>query len=228
MTPEWTQPQNIVPMVIETSGRGERAYDIYSLLLKERIIFLGTGINDQVANVIVAQLLFLDREDPEKDIQLYINSPGGAITRQPRYLRHDEPDPPGTCRRSRWVPPPRSVLLLRLGYEGKRYALPKLRRCTCISRSVALVVRPRDIEMSAQQRDHPWNSLENTAVRGTDSSATPDRDFYMNSEQAKEYGLSMRFLTRSEWHGLARVAQRNPSSSNEVKAEARYGEHHAR
>ena len=72
-------PQALIPMVIETSGRGERAYDIYSLLLKERIIFLGTGINDQVANTIVAQLLFLDREDPEKDIQIYINSPGGQV-----------------------------------------------------------------------------------------------------------------------------------------------------
>src|SRR5512143_281191 len=71
--------QNVVPMVVETSGRGERAYDIYSLLLKERIIFLGTPISDQVANLIVAQLLFLDREDPDKDIQLYINSPGGQV-----------------------------------------------------------------------------------------------------------------------------------------------------
>src|SRR5512136_3366909 len=70
---------SLIPMVIETSGQGERAYDIYSLLLKERIVFLGTPINDQVANVIVAQLLFLDREDPTKDIQLYINSPGGLV-----------------------------------------------------------------------------------------------------------------------------------------------------
>ena len=79
MDPRILTPQSLIPMVIETSGRGERAYDIYSLLLKERIIFLGTGINDQVANTIVAQLLFLDREDPEKDIQLYINSPGGQV-----------------------------------------------------------------------------------------------------------------------------------------------------
>src|SRR5512145_2411936 len=69
----------LVPMVIETSGRGERAYDIYSLLLKERIVFLGSGINDQIANLIIAQLLFLDREDPDKQIQMYINSPGGMI-----------------------------------------------------------------------------------------------------------------------------------------------------
>src|SRR5512136_2579565 len=79
MDPRILTPQSLIPMVIETSGRGERAYDIYSLLLKERIIFLGTGINDQVANLIVAQLLFLNREDPEKEIQMYINSPGGMI-----------------------------------------------------------------------------------------------------------------------------------------------------
>src|SRR5512140_2983525 len=72
-------PRNVIPMVIESSGRGERAYDIYSLLLKERIVFLGTPIDDQVANVIVAQLLFLNREDPEREIQMYINSPGGVI-----------------------------------------------------------------------------------------------------------------------------------------------------
>ena len=79
MNPETFRPQAIVPMVIETTGRGERAYDIYSLLLQNRIIFLGTAIDDQVANLIVAQLLYLDREDPTKDISLYINSPGGII-----------------------------------------------------------------------------------------------------------------------------------------------------
>ena len=74
------RPENIIPYVVERDPRGERTYDIYSLLLKERIVFLGTGINDQVANAIIAQLLFLDREDPERDINLYINSPGGVIT----------------------------------------------------------------------------------------------------------------------------------------------------
>jgi len=75
-----TRPSDIIPMVVETTNRGERAYDIYSLLLRERIIFLGTPIDDQIANVIVAQLLYLDREDPDRDIQLYVNSPGGVIT----------------------------------------------------------------------------------------------------------------------------------------------------
>ena len=73
-------PQNIIPMVVETGARGERAFDIYSLLLKERIVFLGTSINDQVSNAIIAQLLYLDREDPERDINLYVNSPGGVIS----------------------------------------------------------------------------------------------------------------------------------------------------
>ena len=85
--------KSVIPMVVETSGRGERAYDIYSLLLKERIIFLGTPIDDQVANVIVAQLLFLSREDPERGIQMYINSPGGHNLCWPGDLRYDENDP---------------------------------------------------------------------------------------------------------------------------------------
>ena len=111
-------------MVIETSGRGERAYDIYSLLLKERIIFLGTPINDQVANVIVAQLLFLDREDPEKDIQLYINSPGGqiyagmAIYDTMQLLRA----PVSTI--AVGVTASFGTVLLTAGAKGKRYALP--------------------------------------------------------------------------------------------------------
>ena len=85
-------PAAIVPMVVESTNRGERAYDIYSLLLRERIIFLGTPIDDQVANVIVAQLLYLNREDPERDIQLYIHSPGRLDHRRPRRLRHDAAD----------------------------------------------------------------------------------------------------------------------------------------
>ena len=89
------RPENVIPMVVETGTRGERAYDIYSLLLKERIIFLGSPIYDQVANNIIAQLLYLDREDPERDISLYINSPGGVIPAGPRYLRHDGAGPPG-------------------------------------------------------------------------------------------------------------------------------------
>ena len=117
-------PQSLIPMVIETSGRGERAYDIYSLLLQNRIIFLGTPITDQVANVIVAQLLFLDREDPEKDIQLYINSPGGqiyagmAIYDTMQLIRA----PISTI--AVGVTASFGTLLLTAGAKGKRYALP--------------------------------------------------------------------------------------------------------
>ena len=119
-----TVPESLIPMVIETTGRGERAYDIYSLLLKERIIFLGTPINDQVANVIVAQLLFLDREDPEKDIQLYINSPGGqiyaglAIYDTMQLIRA----PVSTI--AVGVTASFGTVLLTAGAKGKRYALP--------------------------------------------------------------------------------------------------------
>ena len=117
-------PEALIPMVIETTGRGERAYDIYSLLLKERIIFLGTPINDQVANVIVAQLLFLDNENPEKDIQLYVNSPGGviysgmAIYDTMQLIRA----PVSTI--AVGVTASMGTILLTAGAKGKRYALP--------------------------------------------------------------------------------------------------------
>src|SRR5512136_3435620 len=124
MSSEILTPHALISMVIETTGRGERAYDIYSLLLKERIVFLGTPINDQVANVIVAQLLFLDREDPDKDIQLYINSPGGmvysgmAIYDTMQLVRA----PISTI--AVGVTASFGTVLLTAGTKGKRYALP--------------------------------------------------------------------------------------------------------
>lgn len=124
MSSQILTPQSLIPMVIETSGRGERAYDIYSLLLKERIIFLGTPINDQVANLIVAQLLFLDREDPDKDIQLYVNSPGGqvyagmAIYDTMQLLRAQ------VSTIAVGVTASFGTVLLTAGAKGKRYALP--------------------------------------------------------------------------------------------------------
>ncbi len=121
---EMDLPSAIVPMVIEQTGRGERVYDIFSLLLKERIIFLGTPINDMVANVVVAQLLFLDREDPEKDIQLYINSPGGQITAgmaiyDTMQIVHS---PISTI--AVGMAASMGTILLAAGTKGKRFALP--------------------------------------------------------------------------------------------------------
>ena len=117
-------PQGIIPMVIEQSSRGERAFDIYSLLLKERIIFLGTPINDQVANLIIAQLLFLEREDPEKDISIYIHSPGGVISAglaiydTMRLMRCD------VATICVGMAASMATVLLAAGTKGKRYALP--------------------------------------------------------------------------------------------------------
>ena len=117
-------PEALIPMVIETSGRGERAYDIYSLLLKERIIFLGTPINDQVANVIVAQLLFLDNENPERDIQIYINSPGGVIYAGMAIYDTMQLVRAPVSTIAVGVTASFGTVLLTAGAKGKRYALP--------------------------------------------------------------------------------------------------------
>ncbi|NLL90192.1 MAG: ATP-dependent Clp protease proteolytic subunit, partial [Dehalococcoidales bacterium] len=117
-------PSSVIPMVIESGARGERAYDIYSLLLKERIIILGTQINDQVANVIVAQLLFLEREDPDKDIQLFINSPGGVIASGMAIydtMNLIRPDVSTICV---GMAASMATVLLSAGARGKRFALP--------------------------------------------------------------------------------------------------------
>lgn len=184
----------LIPMVIETSGRGERAYDIYSLLLKERIIFLGTPINDQVANLIVAQLLFLDREDPERQIQLYINCPGGMI-----YAGLAIYD---TIRQIR--PPVMTVavgltasfgtVLLAAGTRGRRYALPNATihmhqpwssggggQATDIEIQAREILRQRDLlnNILAERTGQPLSRIEEDT----------DRDFYMTAQQALDYGL---------------------------------------
>ena len=117
-------PKNIIPMVIESGSRGERAFDIYSLLLKERIIFLGTPINDQVANLLVAQLLYLDREDPERDISIYINSPGGVINSGFAILDTMNLIRPPVSTICVGLAASMATVLLCAGTKGKRYALP--------------------------------------------------------------------------------------------------------
>jgi ATP-dependent Clp protease protease subunit len=180
-------------MVIETSGRGERAFDIYSLLLKERIVFLGTPISDQVANVIVAQLLFLDREDPEKDIQFYINSPGGqiyagmAIYDTMQLIRA----PISTI--AVGVTASFGTLLLTAGAKGKRYALPHATihmhqpmggtqgQATEIEIQAREILRLRE-ELNRIMAHHTGQPIERI-------SEDTERDRYMTAEQAKEYGL---------------------------------------
>jgi ATP-dependent Clp protease protease subunit len=186
-------PQSLIPMVIETSGRGERAFDIYSLLLKERIVFLGTPINDQVANVIVAQLLFLDREDPGKDIQLYINSPGGmvyagmAIYDTMQLVRA----PISTI--AVGVTASFGTVLLTAGTKGKRYALPHATihmhqplggaqgQATEIEIQAKEILRLRE-DLNQILSQHTGQPIERI---GEDT----ERDRYMTASQAKDYGL---------------------------------------
>ncbi len=186
-------PENIIPYVVERDPRGERTYDIYSLLLKERIVFLGTGINDQVANAIIAQLLFLDREDPERDINLYINSPGGVITAG--FAIYDtmqliRPDVSTICV---GMAASMGTVLLCGGAKGKRYALPN----STIHMHQALggaQGQASDIEIAAREIIRMQDKIRNIISEHTGQSyekiaRDTDRDFYMSSEQAEEYGI---------------------------------------
>jgi ATP-dependent Clp protease, protease subunit len=193
MSSRVTVPESLIPMVIETSGRGERAYDIYSLLLKERIIFLGTPINDQVANVIVAQLLFLDNENPEKDIQLYVNSPGGviysgmAIYDTMQLIRA----PVSTI--AVGVTASMGTILLTAGAKGKRYALPH----ATIHMHQPLggaQGQATEIEIQAREILRLREEINEILVHHTGQTVEriqedTERDRYMTAVQAKEYGL---------------------------------------
>ena len=186
-------PEALIPMVIETSGRGERAYDIYSLLLKERIIFLGTPINDQVANVIVAQLLFLDNENPDRDIQIYINSPGGVIYAGMAIYDTMQLVRAPVSTIAVGVTASFGTVLLTAGAKGKRYALPHATihmhqplggaqgQATEIEIQAREILRLRE-ELNAILARHTGQTVE----RIQDDT---ERDRYMTAEQAKEYGL---------------------------------------
>ena len=188
------RPENIIPYVVERDPRGERTYDIYSLLLKERIVFLGPGINDQVANAIIAQLLFLDREDPERDINLYFNSPGGVITSGLAIydtMQLIRPDVSTICV---GMAASMGTVLLCGGAAGKRYALPN----STIHMHQALggaQGQASDIEIAAREIIRMQDKIRNIISEHTGQSyekiaRDTDRDFYMSSEQAEEYGLS--------------------------------------
>ena len=186
-------PQSIIPMVIETSPRGERAFDIYSLLLKERIVFLNTPINDQVANVIIAQLLFLEREDPDRDINLYITSPGGVVSAGLAIydtMQLINPDVSTICL---GMAASMATLLLSGGAKGKRYALPN---------STIHMHQPlggaqgqaSDIEIAAREIIRLQEKLrtmlaDNTGQPYDKIAMDTDRDYYLTAEQATEYGL---------------------------------------
>jgi ATP-dependent Clp protease protease subunit len=194
-------PHNIVPMVIENTGRVERAFDIYSLLLRERIVFLGTPIDDQVANLIVAQLLYLDREDPEKDINLYINSPGGVIYAGLAIYDTMHLIRPAVSTICVGMCASFGTVLLAAGAKGKRYALPN---STIHMHQPLGGVRGQasDMEIQAKEILRLRSLLNGIFVERTGQDQErivrdTDRDFFMNAEQAVAYGLVDEVLTAS-------------------------------
>ncbi len=187
------QSSLLVPMVIEKTGHGERAYDIYSRLLKERIIFLGTGVDDNVANLIIAQLLFLQSEDPTKDVHLYINSPGGSVTAGMAIydtMQFIKPDVATYCLGQAAS---MGAVLLTAGTKGKRYALPNAR---------IMIHQPwggaqgtaSDIQIQAQEIQRMKDELNKILAFHTGQplekvQKDTDRDFFMSAQESKDYGL---------------------------------------
>jgi len=184
---------SLVPFVIEQSGRGERAYDIYSRLLKDRIIFIGSPIDDTIANLIIAQLLFLEAEDPEKDIQFYINSPGGSVTSGMAIydtIQYIKSDVVTICM---GMAASMGALLLAAGAKGKRFALPNSR--IMIHQPLGGVQgQAADIEIHAREilliREKLNGILANHTGQPVERLARDtDRNFWMSSDEAKEYGI---------------------------------------
>jgi len=184
---------NLVPIVVEQTGRGERAYDIYSRLLKDRIVFLGTEVNDDVANLITAQFLFLESEDPEKEINFYINSPGGSVTAGMAIYDTME-----------FIRPPVSTLCLGqagsmgaiqllAGAKGRRYALPHS-RIILHQPLGGMQGQASDMEIHAKEILHAREDINNIIMKHTGQNLRKiekdtDRDYFMSPQQAVEYGL---------------------------------------
>jgi len=192
---------NLVPMVVEQSARGERAYDIFSRLLKERIIFIGTPIDDDVANLVVAQLLFLEKEDPDKDVEFYVNSPGGLVTAGLAIydtMQIVKPDVATIC-----VGQAASMaaVLLAGGAKGKRYALPNA-RIMIHQGSAGFHGSPSDIDIQAKEILRYKALLSEILAQHTGQPVEKvqqdtDRDFYMSAEEAREYGVIDEVLERA-------------------------------
>jgi len=192
----------LIPMVIEQSSRGERAYDIYSRLLKDRIIFLGSAINDEIANLLIAQLLFLESEEPDKDINFYVNSPGGIVTAGMAVydtMQYIKPDIATVC-----IGQAASMgaVLLAAGSVGKRYSLPNSR---------ILIHQPMggfqgqasDIAIQAKEIIRMKDTLNNILAQHTGQDiekiqTDTDRDFFMSGLEAKEYGLVDHVITKRD------------------------------
>jgi len=194
------QPSAIIPMVIETSARGERAYDIYSLLLRERIVFLGTPINDQIANLIVAQLLYLEREDADKDINLYINCTGGVVSAGLAIYDTIQLIRPEVSTICVGLAASMGTILLASGAKGKRFALPN----ATIHMHQAMggaQGQAADIEIAAKEIMRLQAIIRNVLAKHTGQTIKKitqdtDRDFYLDPQQAMEYGIIDEILTK--------------------------------
>jgi ATP-dependent Clp protease protease subunit len=194
----------LIPVVVEQSNRGERAYDIYSRLLKDRIIFMGEQVADGMANTVIAQMLFLESEDPDKDINLYINSPGGSVTAGLAIydtMQYIKPQVATICMGQTTS---MAALLLAAGAKGKRYALPHSRimihqplggaqgQATDIDIQAREILKMRDV-LNQILAKHTGQDLERIRV-------DTERDFFMSSEEALEYGIIDRVITTREMH----------------------------
>jgi ATP-dependent Clp protease, protease subunit len=199
----------MIPVVIEQSGRGERAFDIYSRLLRERIVFLGQAINDEVANLVIAQLLYLDAEDPEKDIYLYINSPGGSVTAGMGIFDTINQIRPNVSTICVGLAASMGAFLLSAGTKGKRMSLPHSR---------IMIHQPlggaqgqaTDIEIQAKEILYHKQKLNEWLAKHTGQpidkiQEDTERDFFMSAQEAVDYGL------------IDQVIERKPSSSNPVE-----------
>ena len=203
-SPEWLsqRPEALIPMVVESTSRGERAFDIYSRLLKERIIILGTPIDDQIANLIVAQLLFLESEDPDRDIWLYINSPGGSVTAGLGIydtMRHIRPDIATVCV---GMAGSMATPILAGGTKGKRYSLPHSTIHMHPAGGGARGYAP-DVEIMARELLRMQQVVRDLLSKDTGQSVERiakdfDRDLFMTPDQAKEYGIIDEILNRED------------------------------
>jgi ATP-dependent Clp protease, protease subunit len=206
---------NLVPMVVEQTSRGERAFDIYSRLLKENIVFIGTPIDDNVANLVIAQILFLASEDPEKDIALYINSPGGVTTSGLAILdtmNLVEPDIVTYCIGQAAS---MAAVLLAAGTKGKRYSLPYSRVLIHQPHATGLGGQAADIDIQARDILRTRELLNHILA---DSTGQPlekierdvDRDYIMDSRQALEYGIIDRVISKRQLPGNAHLQNGRP------------------
>jgi ATP-dependent Clp protease, protease subunit len=192
----------LIPMVIEQSSRGERAYDIYSRLLKDRIIFMGEQVQDDMANIVIAQMLFLESEDPDKDINLYLNSPGGVTTSGLAIydtMQYIKPDITTICMGQAAS---MGALLLAAGAKGKRYALPHSR--IMIHQPLGgMQGQATDIDIHAKEILKTRDTLNNILAKHSGQDIKKirkdtERDFFMSSEEAKEYGIVDKIITTRE------------------------------